>query len=473
MGLEDFANIAFAIANPQGYNAMRGYLNSVNQKEATPVLNDFQKKYEDIAGPGAERFAADPASLAEMQSQGLQFPDAKQMQNPAVYQGIEQFKQHGQNLKDLTDMGLSDPESRIMSQPQFTTHGAALRQFMPQGEAPPDLKTLEFLQKQGDTKANKEAFANMDYLTRGKTPDEVMQAGSELSQVTGATPEFIEKMQAPALKQFETVKPDKPEPNFTEEQLTARALMGDKQAQAVLDAMQKRKIETAKANRVNVVNNPTKKMDMNINGLSDAESEALSRAIDNGLDPYKVNSRTAKIYAQQEMKTPGRAWNALGAQAAFERNSGVMNTKALLNTIDPLLGKLEKAGSILGNSTLPGFNRAANFLKEATGRPDIVGFNNLRDDVVAEVERGLMGSGVLSDSKYQRAMKNINSAQSVPQLKAAIANTRIVIQARLESLAKGPNAKPTQGGAAMYAKNPKTGHRITSTDGGKTWNEAK
>ncbi|KAB0668938.1 hypothetical protein F6V30_13960 [Oryzomonas sagensis] len=177
---------------------------------------------------------------------------------------------------------------------------------------------------------------------------------------------------------------------------------------------------------------------LNINGLSEQENEALGRAIDNGLDPYKVNSRTAKIYAQQELRQPGRRWNDLGAQAAFGRNAGVMNTKALLNTIDPLLDALERAGGVLGNSSLPGFNRAKNYLKEATGQSDIVGFNNLRDDVVAEVERGLMGSGVLSDSKYNRAIKNINSAQSLSQLKAAIKNTRLVIRARLDSLAQGP-----------------------------------
>lgn len=182
---------------------------------------------------------------------------------------------------------------------------------------------------------------------------------------------------------------------------------------------------------------------LSINGLSVEEQEALSRAIDNGLDPYKINSRTAKIYAQQEIRVPNRRWNELGATAAFERNVGVMNTKALLNSIEPLLGKLEEAGAILGNSNIPAYNRAVNYLKEQTGSADIVGFNNLRDDTIAELERGLLNTGVLSDSKYLRALKNVNSAQSLPQLKAATANMRIVIRARLEALAKGPGAKTT------------------------------
>ena len=190
----------------------------------------------------------------------------------------------------------------------------------------------------------------------------------------------------------------------------------------------------------------SKTMGVNINGLTPEENAALDRAIQNGLDPYKVNSRTGKIYAQQELLNPGRDWNKLGAQAAFERSQTTMNTRALLNTVNPLLDKLEQAGAVLGNSSMPGYNKAVNFLKEQTGQADIVGFNNLRDDVVAEVERGLLGTGVLSDSKYLRAVKNINSAQSLPQLKAAVANTKMVISARLESLAKGPNPTPPNQG---------------------------
>ena len=185
-------------------------------------------------------------------------------------------------------------------------------------------------------------------------------------------------------------------------------------------------------------------ININTNGLTTDEQDALSRAIDNGLDPYKVNSRTAKIYAQQEMKTPGRKWNELGATASFERNAGVMNTKALLNTIDPLLSKLDEAGAILGNSSFPGYNKAVNYLKEQTGDPSIVGFKNLRDDVIAEVERGLLGTGVLSDSKYNRAIRNVNESQSYEQLRAATKNIRIVIKARLEALAAGPGTKKEQ-----------------------------
>lgn len=176
-----------------------------------------------------------------------------------------------------------------------------------------------------------------------------------------------------------------------------------------------------------------------LNALTPDELVALNRAVQNGLDPYKINSRTQKAYAQMEMLEPGRAWNDMAADAIFQRSQGTMNTKALLNAINPVLDKLLVSGQKLGNSRVQFLNRGINFLKEQSGDPDIVQFNNQRDDVIAEVERGLLGSGVLSDSKYMRALHNVNSAQSYPQLEAAVRAMKIVIEERLRALHTGPN----------------------------------
>jgi hypothetical protein len=175
--------------------------------------------------------------------------------------------------------------------------------------------------------------------------------------------------------------------------------------------------------------------------LSDEERQALSNAIDNGLDPYKVNSRTGKLYAQQELLKPGRKWNELAADAAFQRGTGPMNTKALLNAIEPTLTNLESLGMELKNTMLPGVNKVVNFFKEQSGDPKVVAFNNARDDAIAEVERGLMGTGVLSDSKYLRAVKNVNTAQSPEQFSSAINQMKFVIGQRLDALHRGPNYK--------------------------------
>lgn len=174
--------------------------------------------------------------------------------------------------------------------------------------------------------------------------------------------------------------------------------------------------------------------------LTPDEEQALNNAMfQGGLDPKWINSRTAKIFANQEMLNPGKQWNSASAAAAFERSQSTMNTKSILNTIDPLLDQLLTSGKALGNSPLPLVNGIVNWGKAQTGDPGIVDFNNRRDDVVAEVERGLLGTGVLSDSKYNRAIKNVNSAQTYPQLQSAINATRSVIEARMEAMRQGPN----------------------------------
>jgi hypothetical protein len=177
----------------------------------------------------------------------------------------------------------------------------------------------------------------------------------------------------------------------------------------------------------------------NIYNLTPEENAALNDALVNGLDPYQINSRTARIYAQQELINPGRKWNELGAQAKFERGTGTMASKALINSVTPLFDNLLSAGKELGNSNIQFVNKVINFLKEGAGNSDITQFNNQRDDIVAEVERGLLGTGVLSDTKYIRAIKNINSAQSYPQLEAAVRATKLVLNARLHALKQGPN----------------------------------
>jgi hypothetical protein len=174
--------------------------------------------------------------------------------------------------------------------------------------------------------------------------------------------------------------------------------------------------------------------------LSPDRTDALNRAIlQGGLDPRQINSRNASILADMEIAQPGRQWNELSAQAGYERGASATNTKTLLNSITPMLDNLESAGKALTNTRFPGVNKLVNWTKEATGQPEIVAFNNLRDQTVAEVERGLFGTGVVSDDKYKREIRNIKAAASYPQLQAAVKATKLVIKTRLEAVSIGPN----------------------------------
>lgn len=65
---------------------------------------------------------------------------------------------------------------------------------------------------------------------------------------------------------------------------------------------------------------------VSVNALTPEENEALTRAIDDKrLNPNKVNSRTAKIYAQMEMNTPGMSF--AGQAADIEANTGSLKNQ--------------------------------------------------------------------------------------------------------------------------------------------------
>lgn len=493
---------------------------------AYPALVDYAQK----TGTTDPRFFNDPESRAVLAQEGASSdigPFAKDSADPTVAAVMNGYKAQAQNEADTRDLlaGEASPNvlARIATSDATKQHVAALRglasDYQSQFEGPSleerkyqDTKASEqnkadFLKaiagvggayreaqpiRDGVTPAGPNVANGVDYSdTAGNpTPNYLMPFDKAKDLILQAASDYRQDPKdalAELTKQYETSYTDAnglPSPlnwmgkeaSQTKEQLYARAQRGDKDAQAILAKMQADELALAKGKRDVGVQNPIPSGNLNINGLNVEEQAALNRALSNGLDPYKVNSRTAKIYAQQEMLNPGRKWNDMAAEAAFNRNAGVMNTKALLNTIDPLLNKLVEAGRVLGNGNITIINKAKNIYKEATGDPNIVGFNNLRDDVVAEVERGLLGSGVLSDSKYNRAIKNINSAQSLPQLKAAVENTRKVIAARLESLAAGPNAGKTAPAKvdsrpiAPAGTRANVGGKIVTSDGKGGWN---
>jgi len=176
--------------------------------------------------------------------------------------------------------------------------------------------------------------------------------------------------------------------------------------------------------------------------VSDEMVKNLSlMVVDGRLNPNMISKRGGlqqAVFSHVEQNFPQTDLVELEANARFKNTAGNLTSRALINGVTPLYDSLIAAGETLDNGKFPVLNRAVNFAKEQTGDPDIVAFNNLRDDVIAETERILLNTGVLSDTKYVRALKNVNSAQSFPQLKAAVAQMEFVVESRLQALDKTP-----------------------------------
>jgi hypothetical protein len=172
--------------------------------------------------------------------------------------------------------------------------------------------------------------------------------------------------------------------------------------------------------------------------LSEEESNSVSKAIAEGrLDPYKVNSRTAKQYAANEMRFPGTNWNQIGANAAVERNPMLTRQKINLAAVVKPIEELKTMAQKLGGTQYPAMNKLIVLAKKGIGDTDVVAFEATRNNVMQELANAMRGQGI-SEGSIQLEMSNWDTAYSTEQLGAAADQTLKVIKAKQEALNNSP-----------------------------------
>ena len=172
-------------------------------------------------------------------------------------------------------------------------------------------------------------------------------------------------------------------------------------------------------------------------GVNDAAEGILKGHYTLG-DFEKRGSFPSRVVSRIAVLEPDFNYAKSKANLKHMMNQGNLTSLAIINGLEPLFDALLEKGKALNNSSLQFKNVIVNFAKEQLGDPDVVAFNNLRDDLLAETEKALMGSGVLSDSKYNRAIDNLKTSMSYPQLKAAVKQVRFVIESKKEALRDKP-----------------------------------
>jgi len=176
-------------------------------------------------------------------------------------------------------------------------------------------------------------------------------------------------------------------------------------------------------------------------GNPELEREIAQMIVDEVLDWNKLSRRgKQKGRIAKYVKELDPDFNLIDAEANIKYKTDAANLKsiALIAGIKPLFKELKGQAAGLNNGVIPVFNKGYNFWKLQTGEAKIVAFNNLRDDVIAETERVLLGTGVISDSKYLRALGNLNTSQSPKQMAAAIQQIVLVVKKREEALKTQP-----------------------------------
>lgn len=223
-------------------------------------------------------------------------------------------------------------------------------------------------------------------------------------------------------KLTETAK--SPSESLTEAALTQKALRGDQEAQAILDAMQKRKINLAEAQL------DVKSKEIDIPGLADSvKKDQMAGAQIRG---SMGNPVLAKVQSEVRKEYPN--FNFQMNDANFKWKSSQTNQR----TINFVGGALPRVSALvtqlnqLPNVDLNAINRIMRVVSRETGRPEYTDFESNRNAIVQEINTALSGSATQSDMRIKIEMENLSAARSPRQILGALNNLNEALIARMD-----------------------------------------
>lgn len=242
--------------------------------------------------------------------------------------------------------------------------------------------------------------------------------------------------------------------NQTEEQLTARALRGDQEAQAILDSMQKRKLEYARQSRPTIGGGggaplpanmpegvPGQKNERALQGVSAGDAAVIKQ-----LAEYKI-----PLPSGMALRTP--YWqNILGRTALYDPTfdatqynvrmgvkrdftSGTSSKTALsLNTAIGHLESLAKAADELDNSSFTPLNSIVNRIQPLAGDPRVKKLNTTANAVAGELATVFKNTSG-TDQEIKSWREQFSAYDSPRQIKEGGVNQAIeLIGSRLGAL---------------------------------------
>jgi hypothetical protein len=186
------------------------------------------------------------------------------------------------------------------------------------------------------------------------------------------------------------------------------------------------------------------KVEHGIKGLTDAQNDALfgpNGAVTTGrLDPNKINSKTASIFADAELKNPGTDF----AKTSSDINSGrkadadftTGKSGNAIRSFNVGIAHLDTLGNLadaLNNGDLKAFNRIGNAIATQTGKPAPTNFGAAKKIVGDELVKAIVGAGGTGHDREEVA-KTIDAANSPAQLKGAINTVQELMVGQLGGL---------------------------------------
>lgn len=158
-------------------------------------------------------------------------------------------------------------------------------------------------------------------------------------------------------------------------------------------------------------------------GVNSGDEELLGKAIlDGRLDPNKVNSKNAKIYAGALRRDPEANLLELGVASAGalagERSLGVQTAKmsTAANEANKMIGIARGLSDEVDRTEFPTINAISNAVSRGTGDVKIVQLNTALNALVNSYARAISPTGAPTVSDKNHAREVVNAAYSNNQL---------------------------------------------------------
>jgi len=195
--------------------------------------------------------------------------------------------------------------------------------------------------------------------------------------------------------------------------------------------------------------------------LSDKEAGTVAQGIAQGrIAPSQLmevgggfgqvgNVNRGKIVKSLVKIAPKFGWKNADVLYKYQTNPQVFMGIVNVNAVRPRVEALRSKFSAIKNLDFLPANAAKNAINKMFGNDGIVDFESNRTQVVFELQRALTGIGMMSDSRIQQELNNLNSSYSPGQMNKAIDNINEILDVRLGALQAGPFAQPGMEGGAV------------------------
>jgi hypothetical protein len=148
------------------------------------------------------------------------------------------------------------------------------------------------------------------------------------------------------------------------------------------------------------------------------------------------NTRGANIHAMVKSKVLAKypKFDMTMADANYKWKQSATNQRTInfVGGALPRLGALDEQLKKLPNVDLNMINRVMRVVSKEFGKPEYTNFESNRNAIVQEINTALSGTSQASDMRIKIELENIETARSPAQIRGAIENLRLALEARLD-----------------------------------------